>query len=142
MAQTIATLPIRMGGLGMKSAEKMAPAAYWAWADAMPMLEQRPPQIMADVSNCRDCDGVFRRVANECGTSGPRRVCGKARLVRLEEKCPTPRSTICRTWRVATWLAVPRVFLFRRPYVRKTVVLAQSSTADRLIYGLTPAPKF
>ena len=29
-AQRIATMPIRMGGLGLRSATRMSPAAYWA----------------------------------------------------------------------------------------------------------------
>ena len=41
-ARRLATLPMRMGGLGLRSAARMAPAAYWAsWADALPMVHER-----------------------------------------------------------------------------------------------------
>ena len=36
VARNIASLPMRMGGLGIRSAQRMAPGAYWAsWADAL-----------------------------------------------------------------------------------------------------------
>eukprot|EP00973_Karenia_brevis_P033564 4626583-Karenia_brevis.AAC.1 len=39
MAHALATLPMRMGGLGLRSAERVSQAAYWAsWADAFPMV--------------------------------------------------------------------------------------------------------
>ena len=41
-----ATLPMRLGGLGLRSASRMAPAAFWAsWADALPMLSARLPEL-------------------------------------------------------------------------------------------------
>ena len=49
-AKTLATLPMRMGGLGFRSAERMAPSAFWAsWADALPMIADRLPQVAAHV---------------------------------------------------------------------------------------------
>ena len=46
MAQHITTLPMRMGGLGLRSAMRTVPGAYWAsWADALHMLQQRLPQL-------------------------------------------------------------------------------------------------
>ena len=43
MARCLATLPMRLGGLGLRSATRMAPAAYWAsWADAFPMISALP----------------------------------------------------------------------------------------------------
>ena len=44
--QQSASLPMRMGGLGLRSATRCAGAAYWAsWADALPMIRDRSPQI-------------------------------------------------------------------------------------------------
>ena len=44
-AWRIASLPLRLGGAGLRSAERTAPAAYWAaWADALEMLHARQPQ--------------------------------------------------------------------------------------------------
>ena len=42
----LASLPMRMGGLGLRSATRCAAAAFWAsWADALPMIRDRTPQI-------------------------------------------------------------------------------------------------
>eukprot|EP00973_Karenia_brevis_P037020 5103385-Karenia_brevis.AAC.1 len=44
VANFIATIPYRMGGLGLRSAQRMAPAAYWAsWADGLEMIKLRCP---------------------------------------------------------------------------------------------------
>ena len=45
--EQIASLPMRMGGLGLHSAGRCAAAAYWAsWADARHMICQRNPPIV------------------------------------------------------------------------------------------------
>ena len=50
VAQQLAALPMRMGGLGLRSAARCAPAAYWAsWADALHMIRQRTPRVAAMV---------------------------------------------------------------------------------------------
>ena len=42
----LATLPASRGGLGLASAVRTAPAAYWAaWADALPVLGERAPAL-------------------------------------------------------------------------------------------------
>ena len=42
----LASLALRSGGLGLRSALRTAPAAYWAsWADTLPMMWQRCPQL-------------------------------------------------------------------------------------------------
>ena len=42
---TCSRLGMRMGGLGLRSVARM-PAAYWAsWADALPMVHERPPGV-------------------------------------------------------------------------------------------------
>ena len=49
-ARALTTLPMRMGGLGMRSATRCAAAAYWAsWADALPMIGQRNPEVAETV---------------------------------------------------------------------------------------------
>ena len=41
-AAQVASLPVRMGGLGLRSAQRCAHAAYWAsWTDALPMISHR-----------------------------------------------------------------------------------------------------
>ena len=47
-ARDVGFLPIRLGGLGLFAAERIAPAAYWAaWADALPVLALRQPILAA-----------------------------------------------------------------------------------------------
>ena len=55
MARDVATLPMRLGGLGLRSATRMAPAAFWAsWADALPMLSQRLPALTDEIMQSLD----------------------------------------------------------------------------------------
>ena len=43
----LASLPARLGGLGLRSASRTRPAAYWAsWADALHMMSQRSPALL------------------------------------------------------------------------------------------------
>ncbi|CAJ1424313.1 unnamed protein product, partial [Effrenium voratum] len=47
-ARQLAFLPARLGGLGLSSACRLRPAACWAaWADALPVLHQRRPDVAA-----------------------------------------------------------------------------------------------
>ena len=40
------TLPLSLGGLGLRSARRTCVAAYWAsWADALPMIQERHPTV-------------------------------------------------------------------------------------------------
>ena len=56
-AQQLSTLPMRMGGLGLRSAERLAPAAFWAsWADALAMISARNPEIASEVVRRLDAD--------------------------------------------------------------------------------------
>ena len=49
-AWQLTTLPMRMGGLGLRCAGRMAPAACWSsWADALPMIHERLPQAAQNV---------------------------------------------------------------------------------------------
>ena len=42
----VATLPLVLGGLGLRSAERTRASAYWAsWADCMPMIKERHPMV-------------------------------------------------------------------------------------------------
>ena len=46
----LATLPMRFGGLAMRSAMRMSRAAYWAsWEDARHMIAERLPQVADQV---------------------------------------------------------------------------------------------
>ena len=57
VARGLATLPMRMGGLGLRSARRMAPAARWAsWADAMAMIDGRLPQMADRITAALEVD--------------------------------------------------------------------------------------
>ena len=59
VAVQLVSLPMRMGRLGLRSASKIAPAAYWAsWADALPMIQGRVPQIAGLVVQLLDQDAT------------------------------------------------------------------------------------
>ena len=71
VARNISSLPMRTGGLGIRSAQRMAPGAYWAsWADALHMIDQRLPTVADRVVNTlradeepRGCLGELRNAA-------------------------------------------------------------------------------
>ena len=77
-AERIASLPMRLGGLGLRSAKRMAPAAYWAsWADALSMLSERLPHIadlvvdqMADGAPLDGCLGELCKATEILDRSG------------------------------------------------------------------------
>lgn len=48
LGRAVASLPARLGGLGMRSAARTAPAADWAaWVDAAPVLASKAPRLSA-----------------------------------------------------------------------------------------------
>ena len=48
-ARDLSSLPLSLGGLGLRSAIRARVSAYWAsWADTLPMMQSRHPQI-ADI---------------------------------------------------------------------------------------------
>ena len=52
-ARDLSSLPLSLGGLGLRSATKTRVSAYWAsWADTLPMVQSRHPQI-ADIMVCQ-----------------------------------------------------------------------------------------
>ena len=66
-AQHVATLPAALGGLGLRSAIRTAPAAYWAaWADALPELHKRSPAFAEACTRLLATDGVCVEL-EECG---------------------------------------------------------------------------
>ena len=42
----IATMPLSLGGMGLRNAVRTSPAAFWAsWADCLSMVRERHPEI-------------------------------------------------------------------------------------------------
>ena len=66
-ARHLASLPMRLGGLGLRSASRMAPAAFWSsWADALQMIHERLPQVAHNVveglNGVREVEGCIREL--------------------------------------------------------------------------------
>ena len=83
-AWAIATLPTALGGLGLQSAARTAPAAYWeAWADSLGYLGSRCPNL---ARACSDALARWRWAPGHvCGTD-----CGQFATERLPNLgCPT-----------------------------------------------------
>ena len=78
----VSHLPCRLGGLGLRSAVRAAPAAYWsAWADALPILHARFPLVVEEyavqldvaehVRACFAAVRMAREVLQQSGFSTP-----------------------------------------------------------------------
>ena len=73
-----ASLPLALGGLGLRSAVRTSAAAHWAsWADTLPMIHQRHPVVATRIVHAlaQEVDspvlGAVRRAAQELeGVSG------------------------------------------------------------------------
>ena len=117
VARQIATLPMRLGGLGLRSARRMAPAAFWAsWADAMPMLSERLPSLTDQIIEHLENGGVGCHCLPELTESTlrlDRSGFQPTRVVTIAGASPNSKQR--RAWRVAAWLAISRVFLSRVP---------------------------
>ena len=49
-ARRIASLPVVRGGLGLRSSALLSQAAHWAaWADILPIIAERVPELAARV---------------------------------------------------------------------------------------------
>ena len=60
-----------LGGLGLRSPQRMAHAAYWAtWADALPMISERLPVVATSIVTALENQGV-RRCLGELSELGP-----------------------------------------------------------------------
>ena len=77
VAKMLATLPMRLGGLGLRSAQRMAHAAYWAsWADALPMISERLPAVATSIvtalenQDARGCLGELSESARRLDREG------------------------------------------------------------------------
>ena len=50
LGHDIATLPGRLSGLGLRSAERMAPGAYWAgWANSLTVIKSKFPRVAQNI---------------------------------------------------------------------------------------------
>ena len=104
IAKAIATLPMRGGGLGLRSAS-MAPAT----SARSHQLGHRPALQWSE--SRRISEGVGFGVR----TFGQTRFCGSTELGKHTTGTSPTRHCFSRARRVATWLATQHVFLFRVP---------------------------
>ena len=70
VARELSTLPLRLGGLGLRDARRTSPAAYWAGvADALPVLRSRLPDLadraLAELERAGGARGSGLRAAQE-----------------------------------------------------------------------------
>ena len=56
--RAVAQLPLSSGGLGLRSAARLSPAAFWAsWADSLAMIRERHPDIAAQIVDALGAGG-------------------------------------------------------------------------------------
>ena len=56
LAEDVASLPLSMGGFGLRSAVRTSNSAFWAsWADSLPMVRERHPEV-ANLVDALDSD--------------------------------------------------------------------------------------
>ena len=75
--QEVASLPLSLGGLGLRNAVRTSPSAHWAsWSDSLPMIKARHPEVADSILHLMHQDGppslmAASRVAVELrGVSG------------------------------------------------------------------------
>ena len=64
-----ASLPLRLGGLGLRSAERTLPAAHWAsWADSLAMINARHPAVAGSIVRALETnvEAPFVREVQRC----------------------------------------------------------------------------
>ena len=132
VAQDVATLPMRLGGLGLRSASRTAFGAFWAsWADALPMIQARLP-VMANAvmealeGNAQGCIGELQESTRVLDASG---FIGRPSWTSLRAGAYPPPSTVAEPgeWQHG-WQYYASSFL--EHHFRETVVFAQSFAAD------------
>ena len=132
VAQDVATLPMRLGGLGLRSASRTAPGAFCSsWAEALPMIQARLP-IMANAvmegleGNAQGCIGELQESTRVLDASG---FIGRPSWTSLRAGARPPPPTVAEPgeWQHG-WQYYASSSL--EHHFRETVVFAQSSAAD------------
>ena len=133
-AFNLSSLPMRLGGLGLRSARRLAPAACWAsWADAMPMLQERVPdatEVLARELARMPVEGCLGELHTACGILDRQCVVNRPSWEELLAGArPTPPLVAeprewQHGWQYYTSSASDHHF-------RETVVLAQSHASDQ-----------
>ena len=75
LARKIATLPGKLGGLGLRSAERTAPGAFWAsWVVALEVIQTKLPTVAGHI--LADTDGVVDVHPRKDGTYAHKEAAG------------------------------------------------------------------
>ena len=94
----IASLPCCFGGLGLRDARRTATATYWAaWADALPILIARLPELGNKLDGTRRAAKV-RRIVERMGNN-PLRDNSHEQTQTVEGIWPPARASEGRMWR-------------------------------------------
>ena len=146
MARNISSLPMRMGGLGLRSARRSAPAAYWAsWADCLSMLQKRLPEVTTHImdqlavgAGGQGCLGELCSASRRLDQSG---FVARPDWTQLQEglRPPQPVSSELGEWQHG-WQYHASSPL--EHHFRETVIFAQSDAADRAHLTSPPARCF
>ena len=71
--RSIAQLPMHEGGLGIRSAQRLSTAAFWAsWADSLPTIRARHPDIAARILEALEDSGGDSATLREASTCAAR----------------------------------------------------------------------
>ena len=134
-ATQIATLPMRLGGLGIRSARRMGHAAFWAlWADAMRMIWNRLPAVvlqvlghLADDRITGGCLGELKEAAQRLDREG---FVNRPTWLALRDGARPPPVDVPE---LGEWQHGWQFYASSSSehHFRKSVVLAQSSATDQ-----------
>ena len=70
-AHALAMLPMRMGGVGLRSAVRCVPSAFWAlWANSIQMIHQLVVRRLSDEGPLNGCLEELREAATELERKG------------------------------------------------------------------------
>ena len=130
----LASLPMRMGGLGLRSAVRTSPAAFWAsWADSLSMIQTRLPEIADAVIRqmvAREATGCLAKLQESTRVLDLSGFVGRPQWADLRDGVRPPPTTVAEPgeWQHG-WQYYASSSL--EHHFRETVVPAQSSAADQ-----------
>ena len=130
----LSSLPMKLGGLGLRSARRLAPAAHWvSWADAMPMLQERVPnatEVLARELARMPVEGCLGELHTAWGSW-----IVKASSTDMEELLAGARPTPPLVADPGEWQHGWQFYTSSASdhYFRETVALAQSHASDFLL---------
>ena len=134
-AKVIATMPMRLGGLGLRSADRMAHAAYWAsWADALHMIAGRLPEVATrvvdEINEGEDLEGCLAEVSAAADQLDRQGFVGRPSWTDLKEgaRPPVPVSHEPGEWEHGWQHHASSASEF---HFRETVMIAWSCAADQ-----------